>query len=985
MASSRPKGKYKDYDQIMEALEARRDLELRWAQLHAQRYCYDAPDSMDYPWPGAPLARDTEVLLQTGWKRVDQIKIGEIALTRRDEDGQLEWAPVEATPSVFAKALYHFKNKSIDQLVTDHHTMVVVKPGGKKARIKAEELWRLDQCRVPLTGKWTGSNPEKILGYESGDLCEFMGWFISEGWGTKHVKTGKKYTFNIAQSSSANPEKCERIKALLDRMGLKSNYAKEGSKAAKAFSISGPSMTEELREELRKQGVCYEKHVPEFLFALSPCLIERFLESMILGDGHCRKRIHQNNSHSSIFTSSPKLADGLQALIQLTGKRGTIQIRDRIGEPVGTGSGGCTQRLQYTVSINRKNQAKITSAAKRSIVQYNDTAFCVTVKNHAIYVRRDGIASWTGNSSHRFPLSEMTIAKQLPLRQKMLYTSKNIVNLIPKKKEMISKTPLVSSHFDYYSKQRTEFQRQIQYSANNQMQDGLCFMKTFFDMGKKKIVHENVLPMFLIVPSDTHSLHEQPWCTHVLQKSEKWLRDRFGETADKSELDSFINSQKTKEGHLSHDSADLEQHKYDRIGISRGKASTNIYVIWERHYRDENTGDLMFTYIAPDRPSLKLCDPAPYYECMTKLDEYVFSYSKYEEISAHIYDTRGIVAKATEWEDLITAMLRGWLNSVQLYSCPMFTAGTPDATPSATQNLDWATGTILPFGLQRVDMGQPPVDFQMVMNFGRETFERWIGQPDYGLGKSNTLGEARTATEVKAISFQQTISTEADISNWKLYIGDIMKRQLGLLNEFKDQIEDWDFMMDEAFQTFDPQFLSDDFEIEVNGSADALNRESQLNNAIALFNLGMQGGPVAKGNIPELFKYVVENATPEQVERFVIVDGQLELETARDAKTDMVHLLQTGSMAPKQDGDPMVKATIAIQQLQKLMASGEGIDQKALMQLGQYISMNRDQLKKTNKQGYEQVTQMMNQLDMASHQALVPQEAPQPQPSPMPV
>ena len=582
---------------------------------------------------------------------------------------------------------------------------------------------------------------------------------------------------------------------------------------------------------------------------------------------------------------------------------------------------------------------------------------------------------WPGASSHRYPLSEMTISKQLPLRQKMLYTSKNIVNLIARKSELISKAPLLSQYNDFYTKQRTDFELQIQYSANNQMQDGLCFMKTFFDMGKKKIVHENILPMFMILPSDTHDLNEQPWATHVLQKSDKWIRDRFSQTADKGQLESFISSQKNDKEHYSNDSADLEQHKYDRIGINRGKAATNIYVIWERHYRDENTGELMFTYIAPDRPSLKLCEPAPYYECMRKIDEYVFSYSKYEEISAHIYDTRGIVAKATEWEDLITSMLRGWLNTVQLYSSPVFNPMSPDATPSTTQNLDWAPGTILPIPLQKVDMGNPPIDFQMVMNFGRETFERWIGSPDYGLGKSNTLGDARTATEIKAISFQQTISTEADIGNWKLYIGDIMKRQLGLLNEFKDQIKDWDFMTDGAFQQFDPNFLSDDFEIEVNGSADALNRESQLNNAIALFNLGLQVPQAA--NVIELFSYVVENAAPEQVDRFVLKNGALQLESVRDAKTDMVHLMQTGDMAPKQEGDPFVKAMIAIKQLQKMGASGQPVDPAQIQQLMQYIIGNRDQLKKTNKQGYEQVNAALNQLDVGAHQALG--VAPQPQ------
>lgn len=578
---------------------------------------------------------------------------------------------------------------------------------------------------------------------------------------------------------------------------------------------------------------------------------------------------------------------------------------------------------------------------------------------------------WPGASSHRYLLAEMTIAKQLPIRSKMLYTSKNIINLIARKKEFIPKAPLTSSYFDFYTKQRTGFEREIQYSGNNQMQDGICFMKTFFDMGKKKVVHENVLPMFFVVPSDTHDLNEAPWCVHVLQKSEKWIRDKFGGTAVKDELESFINSQKKGQEHYANDSGESEKHKYDRMGISKSEAATNIYIVWERHYRDEDSGELMFKYILPDRPGLTLAPPNPYYECMRKMDRYVFNKSKYEEISAHIYDTRGITAKATEWEDLITAMLRGWLNTVQLYSSPVFNPTTPDSTPSTTQNLDWAPGTILPAPLQKVDMGQPPVDFQMVMNFCRETFERWIGSPDYGLGKANTLGDARTATEIKAIAFQSNINTESELNNWKMYIGDIMKNQLGLLNEFKDQIPEWDFMMDDAFEQFDPEFLSEDYFIEVNGSADSLNREAQLNNAIALFNLGLQAANVG-APIAELFNNVVENAQPESADRFKINNGQAQQDSARDALTDMSHLIDTGTMAPKQGGDPLVRAMIGIKQLQKLGASGQPIEASTVQQLVQYIHANRDELKKTNKKGYEQVSAALNQLDVASHQALVP-------------
>jgi hypothetical protein len=585
---------------------------------------------------------------------------------------------------------------------------------------------------------------------------------------------------------------------------------------------------------------------------------------------------------------------------------------------------------------------------------------------------------WPGASNHRYLLAQMTIAKQLPMRNKLIHSAKNIVTMISRKKELISKAPLFSQYFDFYTKQRTKFEKQIQYAAWEQMQNGLCIVKTYFDIEKKRVVHETVPAIFFIVPSDCHDINETPWRVHVIQKSEDWVRKRFKDTADKERLNSFLTKQSNGEYQADEsDSGQSERHKYDRMGISRSKAKTKTITLWEKHYADPDTGELKISYEAPDDPGLKLCDPTGYpYESMAKNGECMFSASKYEEINAHFYSAQGITEKATELEYSISAMWRAKLNTLQLFSSPVFIPTSTDAIPS-TQNLDFSPGSILQAAIQKLDMGEVPIEFMEEINFERGVFERWVGQPDYGLGKANTLGEARTATEVQAIAFQNNLNTEAELSNWKIFIGEIMKKQLGLLNEFKDQIEEWDFMTKDGFQEFDKQFLSDDYFIEVNGSADSLNRESQLNNAIALLNLGLQNPQATQANIPELFKNVVENAEPERVERFVLGNGQAQAEAARGALQDMTSLLVTGQMVPSQTGDPLAKAQIAVQTLQNLMKTGQALPPEILGKISQYIMANREQLKKTNQQGYQQVTAMLDQLDQASHATMAGQQPPQ--------
>jgi hypothetical protein len=141
----------------------------------------------------------------------------------------------------------------------------------------------------------------------------------------------------------------------------------------------------------------------------------------------------------------------------------------------------------------------------------------------------------------------------------------------------------------------------------------------------------------------------------------------------------------------------------------------------------------------------------------------------------------------------------------------------------------------------------------------------------------------------------------------------------------------------------------------------------------------LQVAPAAQGavKIVELFKNVVENAYPESVERFIGVDGQGQAESARDALQDMTSAIVTGQLVPTQNGDPLIKSQVAIQTLQKLMRSGQQVDAGTLGQISQYLIAERDKLKQTNKQGYQQITMMMDQLDQAAHAAMFPQQPPQ--------
>lgn len=377
-----------------------------------------------WPWPKCPLSRDTEILTRDGWCRIDHVQVGTQVLTRKDSDGSMEWAPVEATPSFFAPYLYEFHSKSIRQQVTKEHQMVVVTNDGHTHRYPAWRAWITSGLRVPLTGAWTGAHVDTLFGLDAGDVLELIGWFVAEGWAFKSK------TLGIAQSKAANPEKCAHLEALFDRLHIKWRM----TRSEEQYLLSYKSLPRELGDLLNKLSTgSHAKHLPSFVFDLTPPLIRRLLNGLIWGDGNTRLRDHQNLTQEIYHTASPRLADEVQVLAVLSGMRASVSPQKTSGGVIRGHK--LPASLVYRVSILHKKFAKL-NRAKRGVIPYNDLAFCVTVKNHAILVRRDGIASWTGNSNIVVPITSTGVDAIFASVMSTIFAGDRFYNISPTQSEI---------------------------------------------------------------------------------------------------------------------------------------------------------------------------------------------------------------------------------------------------------------------------------------------------------------------------------------------------------------------------------------------------------------------------------------------------------------------------------------------------------------------------------------------------------------------
>lgn len=363
----------------------------------------------NFPWKGACYDKETEVLTDSGWKLFRDVSVEDLVYSVNPETGIACYMPISRLIVQKEKELIDFKSKSVRLSVTPNHNIYVFSQESRKNEfIPASHFLKIDggEFKIPLTSKWQGFTPDKTYGFDSDDWMEFIGWFASEGYFTDQIRSnGKSQRIGLCQSNTANFDKCVEIKKMLERMGIKFTYTR-----GKQFNLSVKSFNDESREELKSLGKCHQKFIPRKYLSYSSESLKIMLDSMLKGDG-CESPAGKNSfrvkSHFSYFTTSKKLADDVQEICQKIGIRGTITKRDR------SGSGGeingrkiSGKLISYQVNINIKEKAKVISL-DRNIRQYNDFVYCVTTPWHTLYVRKDGIATWCGNSELRIPLEKI--------------------------------------------------------------------------------------------------------------------------------------------------------------------------------------------------------------------------------------------------------------------------------------------------------------------------------------------------------------------------------------------------------------------------------------------------------------------------------------------------------------------------------------------------------------------------------------------------
>lgn len=440
------------YQQVLKGVVA--------ADYHVDELIYAPRNIRTWKLYGRCFSPDTEILTRDGWKLVGQAGYADEFATRNPETHVFEWQrPVAVTSRDYEGDLVHFTAKSLDILVTPEHRMLTrcIHPDvdSRERTVTAAELARLGvHWQIPVTSDgWTGARIEsRRFGGErverirelrktgrtytqiacevdcavatvadvvterytydrdrvelSGDdYCAFMGMYLSEG------SINKGCQVVITQHTTS--KHFDKFNAALGRMFALVRH--DGSD----FRVNSTI----LAKYLKQFGHSHEKFVPNDIMNATCEQIETFLEHLFDGDAHRNPR-----GPIYYYTTSKRLADQVQELLQKIGKSGSIRPCKPRGSKMADGreikAENC--RVQYRVSVNRRTHLH----PHARMIAYKGPVHCLSVPNQTVYVRRNGYAAWTKQSPVEQVIMTVNIAIRRQLSQLQFYTEGSTPDLI---------------------------------------------------------------------------------------------------------------------------------------------------------------------------------------------------------------------------------------------------------------------------------------------------------------------------------------------------------------------------------------------------------------------------------------------------------------------------------------------------------------------------------------------------------------------------
>jgi len=334
---------------------------------------------------------ETEVLTASGWKKWPDVVENDRLATIDPETRVIQYQlPSRLVRYQHRGRMYRVESQGVDLLVTPDHKMLACQTttlGGRSKEsyslITAEELGTKSHAYLKC-GTWSGGWWTECPGR---DVLALLGFAVGDGY----VSGPGAYTvrFHLRRE-----RKIAWLKSVVSRLSG-AGFTLQVNEANDNFTVSIPD--NRLMRSLFSgiYDAFGEKVIPDgLLLGASFSGLEGLFEGLMQSDGH------EGRTGDSFDTTSPTLVGQFQQLCLHIGVAANVCYT--YGPEDGAGSYGDKPLTRLSV-IRRCLKPEVNKWAgaegKTTWVDgWEGEVFCAEVPNHTLYVRRNGIPVWSGNS-----------------------------------------------------------------------------------------------------------------------------------------------------------------------------------------------------------------------------------------------------------------------------------------------------------------------------------------------------------------------------------------------------------------------------------------------------------------------------------------------------------------------------------------------------------------------------------------------------------
>ena len=330
----------------------------------------------------------TQIMTRRGWLMRDELGKGDFIYTLNAKTGLAEWCKIEGKyQKQFEGKLISMEGRGFSALTTHDHRWPVTNKQRISSPFADKLTWKNTiglglHDLIPLSA---ASDDFPAIDNYGPDVSELIGWVVTDGTYQPmgHKKLGSKVCIN--QSATANPVKCDRIRALLIRAGA--NHWEQRFGDMMFFNFSG-----ELAIKIRRALGPKKKISADFINLLTAESLQSLMEGMLLGDGTVQ------GGATRCFTQKDDEQAALFAMIAARLGYATTTHKRWIGADAFIKARDPSRIGKFMNYVNlRQSQTTRRQNIEFTAVDYSGPIWCPRTKNLSFYARRNGTTYFTGN------------------------------------------------------------------------------------------------------------------------------------------------------------------------------------------------------------------------------------------------------------------------------------------------------------------------------------------------------------------------------------------------------------------------------------------------------------------------------------------------------------------------------------------------------------------------------------------------------------